>query len=154
KGALGYTMQLPADERYLLGEEEMSNQISVLLGGRAAERLVFGEVSSGAANDLLRATMMARRMVTEFGMSPSLGGVRYAEEGSTYLGGTAVVRQDIAPQTKRMIDREVKRIIEESESRVFRLLQDNRTVLEAAAQRLQQEEIISGDELAQIAEGR
>ena len=154
KGALGYTMQLPADERYLLGEEELKNQIAVLLGGRAAEKLVFGEVSSGASNDLLRATMLARRMVMEFGMSEMLGGVRYAEERGTYLAEGVAVRRDIAPQTMRLIDREVKRMIDESENSVRHLLEVHRTVLDEAAHRLQQEEVISGDDLAKIAEGR
>lgn len=154
KGALGYTMQLPADERYLLGEEELKNQIAVLLGGRVAERIVFGEVSSGASNDLLRATMLARRMVMEFGMSDVLGGVRYAEERSAYLAGDTIVRRDIAPQTMRLIDREVKRIIEESEARVEELLTAHRAVMEEAVHRLQEAEVISGDELEKIAEGK
>ena len=154
KGALGYTMQLPADERYLLGEEELKNQIAVLLGGRVAEKIVFGEVSSGASNDLLRATMLARRMVMEFGMSDILGGVRYAEERSAYLSGETTVRRDIAPQTMRLIDCEVKRIIEDGEARVETLLKEHRDVMEEVAERLQQEEIISGDELRKIAEGK
>ena len=154
KGALGYTMQLPADERYLLGEEELKNQIAVLLGGRVAERIVFGEVLSGASNDLLRATMLARRMVMEFGMSDVLGGVRYAEERSAYLAGDTIVRRDIAPQTMRLIDREVKRIIEDGEARVEELLTAHRSVMEEIAHRLQQAEVISGDELEKIAEGK
>ncbi|MBQ6713386.1 MAG: ATP-dependent zinc metalloprotease FtsH [Selenomonadales bacterium] len=154
KGALGYTMQLPADERYLLGEEELKNQIAVLLGGRVAEKIVFGEVSSGASNDLLRATMLARRMVMEFGMSDILGAVRYAEERGAYLAGEMTVRRDIAPQTMRLIDCEVKRIIEDSQARVEDLLKEHRAVMEEVAHRLQQEEIISGDELEKIAEGR
>ncbi len=154
KGALGYTMQLPADERYLLGEEELKNQIAVLLGGRVAERIVFGEVSSGASNDLLRATMLARRMVMEFGMSDILGAVRYAEERGAYLAGETTVRRDIAPQTMRLIDCEVKRIIEDGQARVEELLKEHRAVMEEVAYRLQQEEIISGDELEKIAEGR
>jgi cell division protease FtsH len=154
KGALGYTMQLPADERYLLGEEELKNQIAVLLGGRVAERIVFGEVSSGASNDLLRATMLARRMVMEFGMSDVLGGVRYAEERSAYLAGDTIVRRDIAPQTMRLIDREVKRIIEDGEACVEELLTAHRSVMEEIAHRLQQAEVISGDELEKIAEGK
>ena len=154
KGALGYTMQLPADERYLLGEEEIKNQIAVLLGGRVAEKIVFGEVSSGASNDLLRATMLARRMVMEFGMSDILGAVRYAEERGAYLAGEMTVRRDIAPQTMRLIDCEVKRIIEDSQARVEDLLKEHRAVMEEVAHRLQQEEIISGDELEKIAEGR
>lgn len=154
KGALGYTMQLPADERYLLGEEELKNQIAVLLGGRVAERIVFGEVSSGASNDLLRATMLARRMVMEFGMSDVLGGVCYAEERSAYLAGDTIVRRDIAPQTMRLIDREVKRIIEDGEACVEELLTAHRSVMEEIAHRLQQAEVISGDELEKIAEGK
>ncbi len=154
KGALGYTMQLPADERYLLGEEELKNQIAVLLGGRVAERIIFGEVSSGASNDLLRATMLARRMVMEFGMSDVLGGVRYAEERSAYLAGDTIVRRDIAPQTMRLIDREVKRIIEDGEACVEEVLTAHRSVMEEIAHRLQEAEVISGDELEKIAEGK
>lgn len=151
KGALGYTMQLPDDERYLLGEEELTNQIAVLLGGRTAEKMVFGEVSSGAANDLMRATMLARRMVMEFGMSEVLGAVRYAEENGLYLTGTATVREDVAPQTRRLIDCEVKRIIEGAEVRVQAVLQEHRSVLEEAVRILEEEEVVSGERLAELA---
>ncbi len=151
KGTLGYTMQLPDDERYLLGEEELTNQIAVLLGGRTAEKMVFGEVSSGAANDLMRATMLARRMVMEFGMSEVLGAVRYAEENGLYLAGTATVREDVAPQTRRLIDCEVKRIIEGAEVRVQAVLQEHRSVLEEAVRILEEEEVVSGERLAELA---
>lgn len=151
KGALGYTMQLPDDERYLLGEEELTNQIAVLLGGRMAEKMVFGEVSSGAANDLMRATMLAKRMVMEFGMSEVLGAVRYAEENGLYMAGTATVREDVAPQTRRLIDCEVKRIIEGAEVRVQSVLQEHRSVLEEAVRILEEEEVMSGERLAELA---
>lgn len=151
KGALGYTMQLPDDERYLLGEEELTNQIAVLLGGRTAEKMVFGEVSSGAANDLMRATMLARRMVMEFGMSEVLGAVRYAEKNELYLAGTSTVREDVAPQTRRLIDCEVKRIIEGAEVRVQAVLQEHRSVLEEAVRILEEEEVMSGERLAELA---
>lgn len=152
KGALGYTMQLPEEEQYLLGEEELMNRIAVLLGGRVAERIVFGEVSSGAANDLMRATVLARRMVTEFGMSDVLGAVRYSEEQGAYLTTTVAVKEDIAPQTRRLIDCEVKRIIEIAQMRVSDLLTKHRAVLDEAARILQEEEVITGDRLAMIAE--
>lgn len=152
KGALGYTMQLPEEEQYLLGEEELMNRIAVLLGGRVAERIVFGEVSSGAANDLMRATVLARRMVTEFGMSDVLGAVRYSEEQGAYLTTTVAVKDDIAPQTRRLIDCEVKRIIEIAQMRVCDLLTKHRAVLDEAARILQEEEVITGDRLAKIAE--
>jgi len=87
KGALGYTMQMPEEDQYLLGETELKERMAVMLGGRAAEMLVFGEPSTGAANDLMRVTEMARRMVTEFGMTEALGPVRYAANpGMGYLG--------------------------------------------------------------------
>lgn len=152
KGALGYTMQLPEEEQYLLGEEELMNRIAVLLGGRVAERIVFGEVSSGAANDLMRATVLARRMVTEFGMSDVLGAVRYSEEQGAYLTTTVAVKDDIAPQTRRLIDCEVKRIIEIAQMRVCDLLTKHRAVLDEAARILQEEEVITGGRLAKIAE--
>lgn len=151
KGALGFTMQLPDDERYLSGEEELTNRIAVFLGGRAAERLIFGEVSSGAANDLMRATMLARRMVTEFGMSDVLGAVRYSEESGDYLAGATMVKSDISPQTKHLIDREVKRIIEVAERRACDILVKRRAVLEEAVRILQEEEVISGTRLTEIA---
>lgn len=151
-GALGFTLQLPEDERYLWGEEELTNRIAVLLGGRVAERLVFGEVSSGAANDLMRATMLARRMVTEFGMSDILGAVRYSEERGEYLTEALAVRGDVSPQTRRLIDCEVKRIVEVAESRAQAVLVKYRATLERAACVLQAEEVISGARLAEIAE--
>ncbi len=100
KGALGYTMQMPEEDQYLLGEEELKERMTVLLGGRGAELLIFNEPSTGAANDLERATDLARRMVTEFGMTEVLGPVRYlADAGMGYLGRGPGLRQEISPET-------------------------------------------------------
>ncbi len=99
KGALGYTMQMPEEDQYLLGERELKERMAVMLGGRAAELLIVGEASTGAANDLERATELARRMVTEFGMTEALGPVRYlAEAGMGYLGGQARCARTSAPR--------------------------------------------------------
>src|SRR5262249_41705622 len=110
RGALGYTMQLPAEDRFLLTIDELGDRIAVMLGGRAAEKLVFDTISTGASDDIQRATELARRMVTEFGMSPKLGSVRYASRELQYLGGT-VDASVVGPGTQEIIDAEVQRIV-------------------------------------------
>lgn len=145
KGALGYTMQMPEEDQYLLGEEELRERLAVMLGGRAAELLVFGEPSTGASNDLQRVTDMARRMVTEFGMTEALGPVRYAATPGSYLGAQSGLRPEISPETASMIDRETRRLIEEAQQRARGLLEDHRASLDKVAEILIDKEIISGD---------
>ncbi len=109
KGALGYTMQMPEEDQYLVGEEELKSRMAVMLGGRAAELLVFNEATTGASNDLERATVIARRMVTEFGMSEKLGPVRYAGDQSMYLQtGNWGNRTDLSAETVDCIDDEIR----------------------------------------------
>ncbi|MBN1639936.1 MAG: ATP-dependent zinc metalloprotease FtsH [Anaerolineae bacterium] len=154
KGALGYTMQMPEEDQYLAGEQELKDRITVMLGGRAAELHVFGEGSTGAANDLERATDLARRMVTEFGMTEALGPVRYASEaGYGYLGMRQGTRQDLGPETAALIDRETRRIIEEGQGRALDLLRTHERALHEIARVLQEDEVIDGEQVARIAAG-
>ncbi len=154
-GALGYTMQLPMEDRYLLTRTELLNQMAVLLAGRSAEEIAIGEISTGAQNDLQRATDIARAMVTQFGMSEALGAVHY--EGSrrpTFLD--IPLGQDrglYAEETAQMIDAEIKRILDEAHESARSILTHRRGLLEAVTRRLLEKEVIEGDELkALIAE--
>ena len=152
KGALGYTLQMPDEDTYLLSKRELEERMSVMLGGRAAELLVFNEVSTGAANDLERATDIARRMVTEFGMTEALGPVRYASPvGMGYLGQIGGLRQDLSPDTATLIDQETRRIIEAAEAHAVELLQEHIEALHEIARILLDKEVISGEEVKRIA---
>jgi len=153
KGALGYTMQMPEEDPYLLGQRELEDRLAVLLGGRSAELLIVGEASTGAANDLERATELARRMVTEFGMTESLGPVRYAPQaGMGYLGQMAGVRTEISPETAATVDRETRRLVEDAQSRAMGLLREHEDLLHQVAETLLAQESINGDEIARIVE--
>jgi cell division protease FtsH len=154
KGALGYTMQMPEEDQYLIGETELRERMAVMLGGRAAELLVVGEASTGASNDLERATSLARRMVTEFGMTEALGPVRYqagAEAG--YLGYQGTLRQDLSPESAALIDQETRRLVEEAQDRALSLLTEHRATLDEIARILQETEVVSGEQICAIVEG-
>jgi cell division protease FtsH len=148
-GALGYTMQLPLEDRYLLTRTDLLNQLSVLLGGRAAEEIAVGEISTGAQNDLQRATDIARAMVTQFGMSDTLGTVNY--EGSRrpmFLDiPMGPERGPYGEETAQKIDSEVKRIMEEAHDRAHHVIAERRGLLETIARRLLEKEVIEADEL-------
>lgn len=151
KGALGYTMEMPEEDRYLMSERALEERLAVLLAGRAAELHVFDEISTGASNDLERATELARRMVTEFGMSQLLGPVRYtAPAGAGYLGPEMRLRTT-SPETDTLIDQEVRRLIEEAQERAAGLLSRNEAALHEIARRLQEDEVLRGEEVARIA---
>jgi len=111
RGALGYTMQMPTEDRYLMTREELEDRIAVMLGGRAAEQIIIGTISTGASDDINRATELARRMVTEFGMSEKLGSVRYAGQQLQYLNGAVRDNGQVSPETQEIIDGEIQRII-------------------------------------------
>src|SRR6187397_800461 len=115
-GALGYTMQLPLEDRYLMTRQDLQSQLAVLLGGRSAEEIAFGEVSTGAQNDLQRATDIARAMVTEFGMSDAMGVVNYnGHRGNKFLDTPFMnERGNHSEDTAQKIDAEVKRILSEA----------------------------------------
>ncbi len=150
-GALGHTLQLPTDERYLLTVEELQNRLAVLLGGRAAEVIVFGQVSTGAQNDLERATKIARRMVTEYGMSEKMGPVSYEQERpNIFLGGGMGTQKDYSPETAREIDEEVKRMVSKAEELALRTLTEHRGLLERIARRLSEVELLEREEIQKI----
>ena len=149
--ALGYTWQRPVEDRYLLSETELRARLAVLLGGRVAEALEFGEASTGAADDLARATDLARRMVTEYGMSPALGPVRLAAElQPNYLGATTGLDARISPQTAAKVDQESLRIVEEAVQQAWTLLSTHRTALDTLARQLIEHETVEGVELDAI----
>ena len=147
--ALGYTMQLPTEDRFLMTESELKNKIAMLLGGRAAEELIYDEASTGAHDDLTRATDIARSMVKTYGMSPRLGLVAFDRDRRTMLisAPEPSSRGDYSEETAREIDVEVRRIIEEQIERVEELLLARREVMMQAARVLTTKETISGDEL-------
>ena len=148
-GALGYTMQVPLEDRYLMTQRELDNQLAVMLGGRTAELLIFGEYSTGAQNDLLRATDIARAMVTEFGMSDAIGPVNHeGRRRNTFIETPFIPeRGAYAEDTARIIDAEVKRIVTTAEDTARRVLTEQRPVLDVLADRLLENEVVEGDEL-------
>ena len=149
--ALGYTMQLPTEDRYLMSKAELFNKIAVLLGGRAAERTMLDEISTGAHNDLARATDIARSMVIEYGMSEALGQVYLkGEPKAQFLQPGLFQRGDYSEETARRIDEEVNRIIDEQYRVALEILQGQRDTIERAVKVLLEQEKISGDELKQI----
>jgi cell division protease FtsH len=148
RGALGYTMQMPTEDRYLMTREELEDRIAVMLGGRAAEQVVFNTISTGASDDIQRASELARRMVTEFGMSEKLGTVRYATQQYQFLeGGEA--GSTASPDTLKIIDEEIQRIITEQYQRAQQLLKDHRSALEEVTQQLLKIETIDGSVVKQ-----
>ena len=150
KGALGYTMQMPEEDRYLIGENALRSRMAVMLGGRAAELIIFKEATTGASNDLERATEMARRMVTEFGMSKKLGPVRLAASTGSYLQSGVTSRDDLSTVTVASIDEEISVLLTQAQETATKILTDHLEVLHHISQFLQDKEVISGDELADI----
>ncbi|MBF0947151.1 MAG: ATP-dependent metallopeptidase FtsH/Yme1/Tma family protein, partial [Atopobium sp.] len=143
-GALGFTMQVEDDERYLMSKSQAMDEIAVLCGGRAAEELIFGEMTNGASNDIERATAIARAMVTQYGMSDKLGMVTLSQQQSRYLGGGSSLTCSEA--TAEEIDAEVRRIVEEGHQRALQTLKENRFKLHEIAHYLQKKETITGEE--------
>jgi cell division protease FtsH len=154
-GALGYTMQLPTEDRYLMTRGDLRNQLAVLLGGRTAEELAFDEISTGAQNDLHRATDIARAMVTEFGMSDLLGAVSYdGHRRPAFLNAPMPPeRGPYAEETARQIDAEVKRIMSEAHDEARRVLAAHRPTLDTLAARLLEKEVVEGAELRELMRG-
>jgi cell division protease FtsH len=150
--ALGYTLQLPTEDRFLLNEDELKGQIATLLGGRSAEEIVFGNVTTGASNDLQRATDLAERMVMSYGMSQVLGPLAYEKgQQSSFLdGGMANPRRSVSDQTAEAIDREVKGLVESAHQQAHQILTKNRDLLETMAQTLLDHEVIDGETLTQL----
>ena len=147
-GALGFTMQAEEDEHYLTTREEYKQRIAVLCGGRAAEELIFGHMTSGAANDIEKATKIARAMVTQLGMSEKFGMMALGEQRSRYLGGGTELT--CSEGTARDVDEEVKRLVEEGHQTALKTLNENRFKLHEIAHYLQKKETITGEEFMNI----
>ncbi len=150
--ALGYTLQLPTEDRYLLTRAELLDRLSVLLGGRVAEEIVYGEVSTGAQNDLEQATEIARAMVMDYGMSEKLGPQTFRKRESLFLEPMWRHREDISEETARLIDQEVAALIKEAHARAQEILSKNRKRLELLARTLLEKETIEGEELKKLLE--
>jgi cell division protease FtsH len=152
--ALGYTMQVPTEDRFLMRKTELLNKIATLLGGRAAEEIMFGDVSTGAHNDLSKATDIARSMVKEYGMSSKVGQVYFAREKTArYLPMLPEGAVEYSEATAEMIDNEVRQIISEQYARALEILQGKKEVIEKVAQVLLEKEKIDGAELKAIMDG-
>ena len=151
-GALGYTMQLPLEDRYLMTRADLLSQLAVLLGGRSAEEIAFGEISTGAQNDLQRATDIARAMVTEFGMSDALGAVNYNGHKRSPFIDTPFMQErgNYAEETALKIDNEVKRILTEAHDVARSVLRERRQTLDDLSIRLLEKEVIEAEELKAI----
>jgi cell division protease FtsH len=150
--ALGYTLQLPTEDRFLMSEGELQGQIATLLGGRSAEEVVFGSITTGASNDLQRATDLAERMVTTYGMSKVLGPLAYQQgQPNMFLGNEAPnPRRLVSPQTAEAIDQEVKGIVENAHETALNILKTNRELLETISTKLLETEVIEGEALTAL----
>ena len=150
--ALGYTMQVPTEDRFLMRRTELLNRIATLLGGRAAEEIIFDDISTGAHNDLSRATDIARSMVKEYGMSGSLGQVYFAhKKQGQFLNPNREGSGDYSAMTAHLIDKEIRQIIDEQYDRALEILRSKRDILEQTADKLLVSETIEGEELKALA---
>ncbi len=154
--ALGMTQQLPEEDRYIITKPELLDRIAVLMGGRAAEEIIFGEISTGAQNDLEKATMLARRMVENFGMSEKLGPLSLGERGPALLGGEFGFgrEQTVSEATAEVIDAEMKNLLAQNYERVRGLMREQKVALEQIAEILLQKETLEGDEFRKLLEER
>ncbi len=153
--ALGVTMQLPEQDRYSMDKEHLLQNIAVLFGGRIAEEVFMGQMTTGASNDFERATEMARRMVTQWGMSEELGTMVYGEnEGEVFLGRSVTVHKNVSESTMQKVDAEIRRIIDQQYGLARRLIEDNRDKVETMAKALLEWETIDADQINDIMDGR
>jgi len=152
--ALGVTMQLPEDERHNYSKTYLENNLSVLLGGRVAEELVFNQMTTGAGNDIERASKMARKMVCEWGMSETLGPLAFGGRGEeVFLGREFVQHKEYSEDTAKLIDSEVKRIVQDAYDRAKLFLKDNMDVLHRISEALLDRETLTGEEVEQLMRG-
>jgi cell division protease FtsH len=152
-GALGYTIQRPTEDRFLMSRGELDNKMAVLLGGRAAETVVFDEISTGAADDLAKVTDIARAMVTRFGMVEALGQIAYEDEPQRFLGNIptpAGFDRRYSEETARKIDDAVRDLVDKAFEKAVSILKDKRAILDKAAEELLQRETLGGAELATL----
>jgi len=146
-GALGYTLQLPEEDRYLMAEDEIRGRIATLLGGRSAEEVVFDKVSTGASDDIQKVTDMAERMVTLYGMDDKLGPIAYERPQQQFLDGMSSTRRTVGAQVASQIDEVVRHIVEAAHQAARQILITNRTLLDETAQHLLKEEVLEGETL-------
>ncbi len=153
--ALGITHQLPMDERHNYSKTYIQGQLGILLGGRAAEKIIFNELSTGAGNDIERATELARKMVCEWGMSERLGPLTFGKKNEEiFLGREIATHRDFSEDTAKVIDLEVRRIVEEAEERAIKILKDNLSGLYKLSETLLEREVLDGHEIDQILNGK
>ena len=150
--ALGYTLQMPTEDRFLMSETELKDQIATMLGGRAAEEVIFNSITTGASNDLQRATDLAERMVTTYGMSDILGPLAYEKsQENNFLGqGMGNPRRMVSDETAKAIDEEVKSIVENAHQQALEILNKNRDLLEKIAEEILEVEVIEGEKLQSL----
>ncbi len=149
--ALGYTLQLPTEERFLNSKEELQGQIATLLGGRSAEEIVFGKITTGASNDLQRATDIAEQMVGTFGMSEILGPLAYDKQGGgQFLGNGNNPRRAVSDATAQAIDKEVRDLVDNAHEMALKILRSNLSLLESISQKILEEEVIEGEDLKSL----
>ena len=149
--ALGYTLQLPTEERFLNSREDLEGQIATLLGGRSAEEIVFGKITTGAANDLQRATDIAEQMVGTYGMSDTLGPLAYDKQGGgRFLGGNNNPRRAVSDATAQAIDREVRGLVDRAHDQALSILRQNMALLETISQKILEKEVTEGDDLKEM----
>jgi cell division protease FtsH len=146
--ALGHTLQLPAEEHYLVTRHALLNQLAVLLGGRSAEEIVFQEISTGAQNDLQHATELARSMIAEYGMSEALGPVAFKGRArQRFLDVPGLEPEPFAEDTARQIDSEIKQLLVDAHTRASDILRGRRSTLDTLARRLMEQEVVDGAEV-------
>ncbi|MEW5859850.1 MAG: ATP-dependent zinc metalloprotease FtsH [Cyanobacteriota bacterium] len=146
-GALGYTLQMPEEDRFLMVEDEIRGRIATLLGGRSSEELIFGKVSTGASDDIQKATDLAERAITLYGMSDELGPVAFEKPQQQFIEGYSSPRRSVSPVVAEQIDRQVKETIDAAHHIALEILDKNRDLLEDMAQMLLQKEVLEGAEL-------
>ena len=151
-GALGYTMQVEENDKVLMTKREIENKIATLTGGRAAEEIAFGEITTGASNDIEQATRLARAMITRYGMSEEFDMVAMETVTNQYLGGDTSI--SCSAETQKDIDKKVVEIIKAQHEKARKLLRDNRARLDELASYLYEKETITGTEFMEILEGK
>ena len=153
--ALGVTMQLPTEDRFSMDREHLLQNIAVLFGGRIAEEIFMGQMTTGASNDFERATEMARRMVTQWGMSDAMGPMVYGEnDGEVFLGRSVTTHKNVSETTMEKVDAEIRRIIDEQYALARRLIEENREKIEVMAKALLEWETLDAEQIADIMEGK
>jgi len=149
--ALGFTLQLPVEERFLSTEDELKDQIAILMGGRIAEQAVLGNISTGAQNDLEKASEIARNMVCVLGMSKKMGALTFGKRQQLqFLDGEVSESRNYSDETARLLDSEIMALIEAGETRAREIVTSNRPALEKLAELLQEKEVVSREEMLAV----